>query len=202
MLEIFAHRILYNEIENNIKAILFFEKLDIGIELDLRCGKYGTYISHDVKQKGILFEDLCKKYSKSKIRMALHIKEIETVNEIIGLLKKYSLNNYFLFNTESYDLTEMINKNNVASYVNQKQSNKNTKLLWCDEIDEKWYTKEMISELHKEKKIVYAMSLEVVKTCNKNEMIREWKRLIGLGVDGICTKYPENLKLIVKEGIV
>ncbi len=201
MLEIFAHRLLYNGIENNIKAISFFEKLGIGIELDLRYGKYGTYISHDIKQKGILFEDLCKKYSKSKIRMALHIKEIETVNEIIVLLKKYSINNYFLFNTESHDLTKMINKNYVASYVSQKQSNKITNLLWCDEIEEKWYTKEMISELHVEKKIVYAMSLEVVKTCNESEIIREWKRLIELGVDGICTKYPERLNLLVKEGI-
>lgn len=200
MLEIFAHRILYNKIENNLDAIPLFQKLGIGIELDLRYGEFGTYISHDVKQSGILFEDLCKKYSKSKIRMALHIKEIETVNEVIKLLIKYSLNNYFLFNTESYDLTKIIDKKYVASYVSQKESKKNTNLLWCDEIDEKWYTKKIISELHKERKVVYAMSLEVVKTCNESEMMREWKRLIELEVDGICTKYPERLNLLIKEG--
>ena len=202
MLEIFAHRILHNGIENNIESIPLFEKLDVGIELDLRNGKYGAYISHDVTQTGILFEDLCKKYFKSKIKMALHIKEIEAVKETIRLLKKYSLNNYFLFNTEYHDLTEIIDQKYVASYMSQKEDIKNTNILWCDEINEQWYTKKIILDLHKKNKILYGMSLEVVKTCNENEMIREWNRLIELGIDGICTKYPEKLNLLIKEGVI
>ncbi len=202
MLEIFAHRILHNGIENNIESIPLFEKLDVEIELDLRNGKYGVYISHDVTQTGILFEDLCKKYFKSKIKMALHIKEIEAVKETIRLLKKYSLNNYFLFNTEYHDLTEIIDQKHVASYMSQKQDIKNTNILWCDEINEQWYTKKIISDLHKKNKILYGMSLEVVKTCNESEMIREWNRLIELGIDGICTKYPEKLNLLIKGGVV
>ena len=35
-----------------------------------------------------------------------------------------------------------------------------------------------------------------------NEMIREWNRLIELGIDGICTKYPEKLNLLIKEDVV
>jgi glycerophosphoryl diester phosphodiesterase len=202
MLEIFAHRILHNGIENNIESIPLFEKLDVGIELDLRNGKYGVYISHAVTQTGILFEDLCKKYFKSKIKMALHIKEIEAVKETIRLLKKYSLNNYFLFNTEYHDLTEIIDQKYVASYMSQKEDIKNTNILWCDEINEQWYTKKIILDLHKKNKILYGMSLEVVKTCNENEMIREWNRLIELGIDGICTKYPEKLNLLIKEGVI
>ena len=42
------------------------------------------------------------------------------------------------------------------------------------------------------------MSLEVVKSCNENEIKSEWERLIKLGVDGICTKYPEKLMRFVK----
>ena len=202
MLEIFAHRILHNRIENNIEAVSLFEKLDIGIELDLRYGENGAYISHDVTHAGVLFEDFCKKYAKSKIKMALHIKEIEVTNEIIRLLKKYSLNNYFLFNTEYQDLTKIIDKKYVASYISQKEDKKNTNLLWCDEINEQWYTKEIISDLHKKNKIIYGMSLEVVKTCNESDMIEEWKRLVGLRIDGICTKYPEKLNLLIKEGVV
>lgn len=202
MLQIFAHRILYNKIENSIQAIPFFEKLGIGIELDLRYGEYGPYISHDITEKGILFEDLCKNYSKSKIQMALHIKEIEVIKETIRLLKKYSLDNYFLFNTEYHNLENMVDEKHVASYVSQTESNKKTNLLWCDEINEKWYTKEIISDLHKKNKILYAMSLELFKTCNENEMIREWKRLIELGIDGICTKYPEKLNSLVKKDVI
>jgi hypothetical protein len=202
MLDIFAHRILYNGIENNINAISIFEKLNIGIELDLRYHISGVYISHDVTYSGILFENLCKKYAKSKIKMALHIKEIQVVNETIKLLKKYSLNNYFIFNTEYHNLINTIDQQHIASYVSQKQDKKNTNLLWCDEINEQWYTKESILDIHKKNKIVYAMSLEVVKTCNESEMIKEWIRLIGLGIDGICTKHPEKLNSLLKEGVI
>ncbi len=70
--------------------------------------------------------------------------------------------------------------------------------MWCDEIQEKWYSKEIFSELHKNNKIIYVMSLELVKTCNENEIVSEWQRLINLGIDGICTKYPEKLMKFVK----
>ena len=42
------------------------------------------------------------------------------------------------------------------------------------------------------------MSLEVVEKCNEKEMCLEWERLINLGVNGICTKYPEKLLKFVK----
>ena len=134
--------------------------------------------------------------------MALHIKEIKVIEETIRLLKKYSLNNYFLFNTEYYDLVSIIDEKYVASYVSQKQDKKNTNLLWCDEINEQWYTKQSISDLHKKNKTIYGMSLEVVKTCNESQMIEEWKRLIKLDINGICTKYPEKLNLLLKKEVI
>ena len=94
----------------------------------------------------------------------------------------------------------MINEDKVASYITKSQDKMKTKIMWCDEISEKWYEQEIISEIHKNNKILYGMSLEVVKTCNESEILKEWKRLIDLGVDGICTKYPEKLMRFVKEG--
>ena len=202
MLKIIAHRVLFNGIENNIKAIPCFKKLDIGIELDLRYNKNGAYISHDKTDQGILFEEACKISLNSNILMALHIKEIDVVKDAIRLLEKYSLNNYFMFNTENYDLSKIINKDNIASYVSQKQNKINADILWCDEINEKWYSKELISELHEKNKIIYSMSLEVVTSCNESEMINEWKRLLKIGIDGICTKYPMKLNLLLKEGVL
>jgi glycerophosphoryl diester phosphodiesterase len=75
-----------------------------------------------------------------------------------------------------------------------------TKILWCDEISEKWYGQKIITKMHKNNKIIYGMSLEVVKTCNESEVLVEWKRLIDLGIDGICTKFPEKLMKFVREG--
>jgi len=198
MLEIFAHRALLDGIENSVKSIPFYKKLGIGIELDVRYRKSGVYISHDPVENGDLFEDVCKAYSNSKIRMALHIKEIKATTEVIELLEKYSINNYFVFNTENFEFFDIIDHEKIAAYVSQKHDKVKEKFLWCDEIQSKWYTKKTISELHKKNKILYGMSLEVVKTCNESEIFMEWNRLINLGIDGICTKYPEKLMKFVK----
>jgi glycerophosphoryl diester phosphodiesterase len=200
MLEIFAHRGLLNDVESSVKAIPYYKKLGIGIELDLRMGKDGVYVSHDVIDNGELFEDFCKSCYNSNLRIALHVKEIQVIEEVVRLLKKYSLENYFLFNTENHDLTKMVNGDKVASYITKNQDRMETKILWCDEISEKWYGQEIFSEIHNDSKILYGMSLEVVKTCNESEILKEWRRLIDLGVDGICTKYPEKLMRFVKEG--
>ena len=201
MLEIFAHRALLNGIENSVKSIPFYKKLGIGIELDIRYGNNGVYMSHDPVESGDLFEDVCKICSDSKIRIALHIKEPKAITEVVELLKKYSINNYFLFNTENFKFLEITEQEKIAAYLSQKQDKVKEKILWCDEIQSKWYTKEIITELHKKNKIVYGMSLEVVKTCNESEIFMEWNRLINLGIDGICTKYPEKLIKFVKQVI-
>ena len=72
------------------------------------------------------------------------------------------------------------------------------KISFGDEIETKWYSKEIIKNLHEKNKVVYVMSLEVVQKCDEKEIILEWQRLINLGVDGICTKYPEKLIKFVK----
>lgn len=193
MLEIFGHRVIFNGVENSVKSIPYYKKLGVGIEVDLRYNKKGVYISHDPTNKGDLFEDMCKICSNSEIRMALHIKEIETIINVIKLLEKYSITNYFIFNTENFKYPDYVDGKKIAAYVTKKQENIKEEILWCDEIQSKWYTKEIISELHKKNKIIYGMSLEVVKTCNESEIFMEWDRLINLGIDGICTKYPEKL---------
>ena len=201
-MEIFAHRILFNGIENNIDAIPHFNKLGIGIELDLRFGKNGVYISHDKTKDGISFESACKICQNTNIRMALHIKEVDVMENVIKLLKKYRLKNYFLFDTENFNLQNKIDEKKVASYITKKQDQKNTYILWCDEIGEKWFTKKSILELQKNNKIIYGMSLEIVKTCNEHEIVEEWRRLIDLGLDGVCTKYPEKFNSLLKEGVL
>ena len=198
MLEIFGHRATLNGIENNISTLEYYEKLRMGIELDLRYGKNGVYLAHDPQEDGDLFEDLCKKFRNSNIKMALHIKESEAIYETIELLKKYSIHNYFLFNTENFNTSNLEIDGKIAAYLSNKKNQIKEKILWCDEIEEKWYSEEMFLELHNDNKVIYSMSLELVKTCNETEIVSEWERLINLGVDGICTKYPKKLLEFVK----
>ena len=198
MLEIFGHRAMFNGIENSIEAIPYYKKLGIGIELDLRCRNNEIYLSHDPTNKGDSFEELCKKFKKTDIKMALHVKENKLINQAIKFLKKYSLENYFLFDTENFEYGKSVNNEKIAQYVDKKEKNIKRKILWCDESQQQWYSKEIIKNLQQKNKLIYVMSLEVVKKCNKKEMYLEWERLINLGVNGICTKHPEKLMRFVK----
>ena len=198
MIEIFSHRIIFNGIENSVESIPYYKKLGIGIELDLRYNNNQVYISHDPTNKGKLFEEVCKQCDKSEIRMALHIKEKEVINPVIKILKEYSIKNYFLFDTENFEYNNLIDKTKIADYVVKKDQNIMGEILWCDEIQNKWYSKEIMKNLHQENKLIYVMSLEVMKKCDNESIYLEWDRLINLGVDGICTKYPEKLMRFVK----
>ena len=198
MLEIFGHRAMFNNIENSIESIPYYKKLGIGIELDLRCRNNEIYLSHDPTNKGDSFEELCKKFKKTDIKMALHVKENKLINQAIKFLKKYSLENYFLFDTENFEYGKSVNNEKIAQYVDKKEKNIKRKILWCDESQQQWYSKEIIKNLQQKNKLIYVMSLEVVKKCNKKEMYLEWERLINLGVNGICTKHPEKLMRFVK----
>ena len=198
MIEIFSHRIIFNGIENSVESIPYYKKLGIGIELDLRYNNNQVYISHDPTNEGKLFEEVCKQCDKSEIRMALHIKEKEVINPVIKILKEYSIKNYFLFDTENFEYNNLIDKTKIADYVVKKDQNIMGEILWCDEIQNKWYSKEIIKNLHQKNKLIYVMSLEVMKKCDNESIYLEWDRLINLGVDGICTKYPEKLMRFVK----
>tara|TARA_B110000438_G_C15804918_1_gene646838 strand:- start:1788 stop:2396 length:609 start_codon:yes stop_codon:yes gene_type:complete len=198
MMEIFGHRAMFNGIENSIESIPYYKKLGIGIELDLRFNNNEIYVSHDQTNEGDSFEEICKMCEKIDLKMALHIKDNESINPAIKFLKKYSLKNYFLFDTENFEYDESIDSVKIAQYVSKKEKNIKRKILWSDESQEQWYTKGIIKDLQLKNKLVYVMSLEVVKKCTKKEMHLEWERLINLGVNGICTKYPEKLMRFVK----
>lgn len=200
-MEIIAHRASFNGQENTIECIKHYKKLGIGVELDLRYSSNGVYMSHDIQNNGDLFEIACKLCSNSKIKMALHIKEIKAVPEAVKLLKKYSINNCFLLDTEKNDLSKIVNEFEIAQYINKKPDDLKQKILWCDETESKWYEKNYISNIQKNNKVLYAMSFEVTNiNYSEDKIFSEWKRLIELGIDGICTKQPEKLIEFVKRG--
>lgn len=199
MIEIIAHRALFNGKENSIEGVKHYKKLGIGVELDLRNGKNGVYMSHDPHDKEELFQEVCKVCFDSKIKMALHIKEIESIKETIKLLKEYSIQNCFLFNTDE-DITKRVDGFQVAEYVNEEKKIITQELMWCDETKNTWYNNNIL-KLHKEGKKLYAMSLEIINPlCTKQEMISDWDRLIKMKIDGICSNHPEELRGFLKEG--
>ena len=198
MIEIFGHRATFNGIDNSAKSIPYYKKLGIGVELDLRYKNNQVYFSHDPTNNGDLFEEVCKQYNKSDIKLALHIKENEAINPAIKILEKYSIKNYFFFDTDNFEYSELVDKTKIADYVTKRDQNIKGDILWCDELQNKWYSKEIVKNLHQKNKLLYMMSLEVFEKCDDKSVYLEWERLINLEVDGICTKYPEKLIKFVK----
>ena len=197
MIEIFAHRALCNSKENSIEGITNCIKLGIGIELDVRRNTNTIYLSHDPTNTGVSFDEACKILKNSNSKIALHIKEIGVLKYVIKIITKHSINkkcfifadsiNYNTINDLAGETVE------VAFYASKKPTNVKAKILWCDELSDKWYEKNLIKQLHKENKTVYAMSKELLRPCTKKDIMIEWQRLLQVQFDGICTDYPEEL---------
>ena len=137
MTKVFAHRALINSKENSLSGISDCIKLNFNFELDLQIKNEFVYLSHNSNDVGDSFEDACKLIKKTNSSVALHVKEIKAIKKIIQLLYEYSINeNCFLFSSsESY--TTLKNRTDkyveIASYVDKKPVNINSKILWCDE---------------------------------------------------------------------
>ena len=196
-LEIFVHRAMLNANENSLDGILNCVKNNFSLELDLRYNEY-VYLSHDKDSPNTLFEDACKILQKSKSLISLHIKEFFAIQNTIEIIKKFSLqNNSFLFMTDfAYTDIKNIATNSVeiAYYASNLPLITNSKFYWCDELQSKWYTKKILEDLHVHNFFCIAMSTELTKKANKQEIQFDWERLINLGFDGICTNFPLELK--------
>lgn len=198
MIDIFSHRALFHKVENSKKGIINCIQLGFGLELDLRCDSRGVYLSHDLSGTGELFSDVCSFLKDSKSPIALHIKELECVENTVDILYQYDVKNCFLFDSDYEYILKKSSKFEVAFYANSKPQKTNAKIFWCDEIKEKWYSKNLIEKLHYEGKILYAVSRELVMPSSLPEIVDDWKRLIELGFDGICTNFPEKLNKMIK----
>jgi glycerophosphoryl diester phosphodiesterase len=198
---IFAHRAIFKNKENSIEGIEHYKKEKINVELDLRLGSEGIFLSHDRNITDQTFEEACKILSNSEITCALHIKQKDVVTEAIRIIEKYNLKKYFLLATiDDILFPSNVKQENIANYVNRKPKDYSNKLLWCDETIGEWYSQENINTLHNKKNIIITMSREFIKESNTIEMYEEWKRLLSFKIDGICTEYPLELRDYLEKG--
>jgi hypothetical protein len=195
--EIFVHRALFNKNENSIEGILNWTKNNFNLELDLRYDEL-VYLSHDKTYSNELFKDACKIFKNSKSIISLHVKEFSAILPTIKLIEEFSLyHNSFLFMTDfNYQNLKHLAINNIeiGYYASHLPSFSGSKYYWCDEIQSKWYTKKILEDLHSHNFFCIAMSPELTKQTNKQEIQSEWERLINLNFDGICTDLPLELK--------
>lgn len=188
MMEYIAHRV--NTLEELSKI-----PFEYGVELDLRDFGNDIIISHDPFVKGELFEDYLRNYQHGT--MILNIKSERIEHEVLKLVKKYNIKNYFFLDSSfpMIHLLSSLGEDNIAIRLSEyegmdtliKMQGK-VKWVWVDcftklPIDNQDYTKL--------KEMGYKLCLVSPELQNQAEKITEYKMYLeneGISFDAICTK--------------
>jgi len=175
-----------------------------GIETDLRdfCGE--VVISHDIPTgKEILtFDEFiynckkdCNKYN-SDITLALNIKSDVLQNEISKVLKKYHIDNYFLFDMSIPDSINylLLNLNvfyRMSEYEIISNYDENIQGVWLDQFKSNWYNKNTIDEIQDkwDKICIVSPELHGRPFLDCWSMLKKFKNKKKIM---ICTDFPDK----------
>jgi hypothetical protein len=183
------HRINKSADLNNLNKVF-------GVEIDLRYKSKEIILHHDPFQKGENFEEFLKKFSLNFI--ILNIKSEGIEEEVLRLLKKYNVPDYFFLDTSIPFMVKYINRGWTKFAVRFSEHEPlELALKFKDKVDWVWVdcftylplTKESYTQLKKHFKICL-VSPELQGY--PNSMIEEFKKQIeGFEIDAVCTKYPD-----------
>ena len=166
-----------------------------GLELDLRYHKNEIILHHDPFYKGIRFEDFLKELKLNFI--VLNIKSEGIEEEVLRLVKKYKVPDYFFLDTSIPYMVKYTEKGWTKFAVRfseyeplelaLKFKNK-VEWVWVDCFTHLPLTNESYLQLKKHFKICL-VSPELHG--HSESMIEEFKKQIEeFEIDAVCTKYP------------
>ena len=188
-------------INHRINNILELKKLKTahGVELDLRFHNSDIILNHDPFVKGEKFEDFLKEFKLNFI--ILNIKSEGIEEEVLRLVKKYNVPDYFFLDTSIPFMVKYIEKGWTKFAVRFSEFeplelalNFRGKIewVWVDCFTRFPLNKESYLQLKKHFKICL-VSPELQG--HPKIMIEEFKKQIeGFGIDAVCTKYPDLWK--------
>jgi hypothetical protein len=184
-----AHRI-------NTIALLKQVPPEYGIELDLRYEGRNLILHHDPFVTGELFEDLLKEYQHALLILNVKTEGIE--EEVLRLLQKYTIKNYFFLDLSLPYLIKYMRKReqNIAIRFSEYEPiefvmafKDKVKWVWVDCFHDMPLNKENYSLLKKYFKIcLVSPELQGYEVSR----IEEFKnKLTGMEIDAVCTKRPD-----------
>ena len=180
---------------NSVSQLNFTENFN-GVEIDLRYKDKDIILHHDPFVDGEKFEDFLKEFNMSFLILNIKTEGIE--EEVLRLVEKYEVPDYFFLDTSIPFMIKYINKGwnkfavRYSEYEPLELSLKfkdKVEWVWVDcfnflPIDDQSYI-----ELKKYFKICI-VSPELQG--HELSMIEKFKKqLIGLEIDAVCTKRPE-----------
>ena len=182
---------------NNSKEL---RKIDnnYGIEIDLRSKNKTIYLHHDPYKNGELFSKWIKFYNHKLL--VLNVKEEGLENQIINILKKNKINNFFFHDQTFSTILKTMNKTNVSVRFSEYEGLKKIsilfnkiKWLWIDNFTEISLNKKFYNFIKKKKVKICIVSPELVKKKRIVEINKIVKRLKknNFKIDAVCTKEPQ-----------
>ena len=182
---------------NTLKSLK--NRINDGVELDLRYENKDIILHHDPFEKGEKFEDFLRKFNLDFI--ILNIKSEGIEEEVLKLLKKYNVPDYFFLDTSIPFIIKYINKgwSKLAVRFSEYEPVEFA-LKFRDKVDWVWVdcfthlplTNESYLQLKKHFKICL-VSPELQG--HPKSMIEEFKKQIeGFKIDAVCTKDPDLWK--------
>jgi hypothetical protein len=188
--------------KNTPKAFEYSFIRGFGTETDVRDFKGELVISHDIAQGNemsfIDFLTLVEKQQKnlgSQLSLALNIKSDGLANKINQSLKKYSGNDFFVFDMSVPDMRSYFEAG-IPVFTRMSEVEKEPAWLdksdgvWLDGFETEWYGADVICDLLDRQKRVCIVSPEL----HSRSHILLWERLNLLqNKQGLllCTDYPE-----------
>ena len=169
-----------------------------GVEIDLRSINKSIYLHHDPYIKGELFSKWIKNYNHKLI--VLNVKEEGLENQILKILKKNKIKNFFFHDQTFSTILKNMYKTNVSirfsEYEDLKKINilfNKIKWLWVDNFTEISLRKKFYDFLKKKKVKICIVSPELVQ----KKRIKEINKIIlklkknNFKIDAVCTKEPK-----------
>jgi len=222
-MEILAHRGLgFNKPENSIESLRKTLNTGCGLEIDVRLNsKSEVVISHDLPNVlSVKLDNVLDLLLDSQEIKAIHLKEdrIELWRQVCERLK--SCPSVFLFDVTiktarqikkefpGFKLGFSVSEDHflpTTYFLDEVLNLPECDIIWWDE----WmgfgkvYNEVQIRKIKKTGRKIYAVSPELHKNTIPSHQYAAnpefiWKKLIDLGVDGICTDYPIQLSKFLK----
>ena len=181
---------------NTIKELKEIPK-EYGVELDLRDNLNGDiHIAHDPFILGELFEEYLKHYHHSFIILNIKSERIEW--NVLELLKKYNINNFFFLDSSFPMIYQLSIKNekNIALRFSEfegldtiiKMKDK-VNWVWIDCFTKNPLTLEIYNQLKKMNYKLCFVSPELQQQPEKIDIYKKYFQENDIILDMICTKY-------------
>ena len=203
-MEIIAHRGFWRKKtdQNTVSAFKLALNNCFGIETDIRDQNGHLVVSHDIpKKKLIRLSELFSIYSlnSSNQTLALNIKADGLQKELLKLLRRYDIKNYFVFDM-SIPESIKYSKTPLNIYMRLSEYEKNYKNfvfkgLWIDQFNSDWISPRQIKIYLKSKINICLVSSEL----HQRDQEQLWKMIIRNNIYkyknfSLCTDFPSEAR--------